>query len=1721
MPNQDCLVINQLKESDGFHLPDFFDPRQSKKLAGPSPVREGLECASPLRIGQTDEFSAGSFKLARAQKARACAFRNRPGRQIESELQPMARYQPVPFRPASIPSWLAASLLVLFLLPSLAAGPVISEFMAGNQTSLLDEDGDASDWIELHNPTQERINLAGWFLTDQEDLPSKWRFPDRFIEPGNFLLVFASGKNRVSPGPLHTNFRLEANGEYLALFPPDQEAAASAFSPRFPPQEADISFGIPMGASIRDLLPGSPVWLLLPSSADELPGSWSEFGANPGSGWIETTGFGLGYDNTPAGSEPGVNLAQEGIASQSTTSSAFGAANAIDGDPATFTHTESYDTASTWWIDLGASTEISRVVLRNREDCCGSRFRDLTVNLLATDGKTVTWTSGLLNPENSLGSPASLTLDFFALNVGAIEARMVQVVRTPDPDLSGSDGVGNPDEAGVLSLGEVEIYGVGSVSYGPLIRSDLAATMRGRNSSAFVRVPFTLEDSEDVTSLTLQLRFDDGVAVHLNGQEISALNTPLSPAWNAAATAKRDKTAALAPMLIDLLPSRFLWRAGVNWLAFQGLNASSDDSEFLLDAQLLAGTGGPRGGAYLEQPTPGASNNTAWNLGRVADTKFSVNRGFVQAPFDLVLSTATPDARIRYTLDGSEPTASEGLVYSAPLRINRTTSIRAAAFKPDYRPTDVDTHTYIFLVDVVAQSANPPGFPTTWAGVSADYGMDPRITREPTSADRMNESLQALPSLAITTPNDNLFGSSRGIYANPERSGIDWERPASFEWINADGSSGFQMDCGIRIQGGYFRQRHVTQKHSLRLLFKKAYGPGRLREDLFGEFGAAQEFDTLVLRAGANDGYAWNDARDTEQFTRDEFGRRCLLAMGQPSPRGQFAHLYLNGLYWGLYNLTERPAEDFSATYLGGEPEEWDAVNSGEIKSGSLEAWNIFIASVRNVTTLADYQRLKGLNPDGTRNSALPEYFDATNYIDYMLVNIWGGNWDWPNKNFWFGRHRGGLAGGFKFYLWDFENTMGNNRGRSPLDMVSPRSDIADSWVGEPHTRLKLINEYKIEFADRVQRHFFNGGTLAPESLIERYRELADHVEPAIIAETARWGDDNWPTPQDLADWQRERDWILGVYLPQRTGVVLAQLRSAGLFPKTAAPVIEPPGGSLASSTPIVLSTSASELFYTTNGLDPRLPGGAVRPEAIRVFLEAGGNPAPDPELIRSGDAWKYLADGTDPGENWRELNAADDAWGSGNSPLGYGDGDEATDVGFVDVDPGSAGAQRNAATFFRKTFEVNPSSLFESLELWLIYDDAAAVYLNGTEVLRTDNLPPNGRFDTYATAQSSDNAIAIRNDLPGSLLRPGQNIVAVQIHQNHAGSSDISFDLALTGVAAPSGIVNTSGPLFVAGPAWIRARARQGTEWSALNEASFVPDLVAATSSHLVISEFCYRPADSATPAERSVTSDRDDFEFIEVMNVSTQSVDLTGVRFTVGILFNFPDGTVLEPGERVMAVRNRSAFEARYGSAMSIAGEYQGNLTNDGEEIVLQDAAGRDIRRLRYQDRAPWPPSADENGYSVVLKRPGAASDLNDPAQWRASVRPGGNPGGTDSSVFAGSPEADNDANGQADLFDYAFGTLLSDPNTGIAVSVQPFQANGEVTHHFVITFPRNLAADDAWVNLESAADPAGPWQPGDFTLFSEQRSDAALLWQSFRLNSPIHSGAAFVRLSVSLVR
>ena len=340
-----------------------------------------------------------------------------------------------------------------------------------------------------------------------------------------------------------------------------------------------------------------------------------------------------------------------------------------------------------------------------------------------------------------------------------------------------------------------------------------------------------------------------------------------------------------------------------------------------------------------KNPTPGARNDIACISDIVADTKFSHDRGFYDAPFSVSVTTETEGATIRYTTDGSTPGETHGRIYHSPVNISTTTTLRAMAYKPGWLSTNADTQTYIFLTDVIRQTG--AGFADTWGHKGADYEMDPVVVNA--YAGTIEDDLKSVPTVSLVTSADNWFSKTKGIYANP-----DWEdqyeeeaeRPVSVEFFDALGAVGqFQIDAVARIAGGSSTGGWKSDKLSMRLKFQEPYGPTKLDFPLFAE-GAADRFDTLVLDARLNN--AWNYGRnDTQrrraQYTRDQFASDIQNALGGSGHHGQPVHLYLNGLYWGLYNLHERPDDSFAASYFGGNKKDYDSIkhNQNTVVSGS------------------------------------------------------------------------------------------------------------------------------------------------------------------------------------------------------------------------------------------------------------------------------------------------------------------------------------------------------------------------------------------------------------------------------------------------------------------------------------------------------------------------------------------------------------------------------------------------------------------------------------------------------------------------------------------------------------------------------------------------------------------------------------------------------------------
>ncbi|MCU0916136.1 MAG: CotH kinase family protein, partial [Planctomycetes bacterium] len=467
---------------------------------------------------------------------------------------------------------------------------------------------------------------------------------------------------------------------------------------------------------------------------------------------------------------------------------------------------------------------------------------------------------------------------------------------------------------------------------------------------------------------------------------------------------------------------------------------------------------------YFSPPTPGKANGPGFP-GFVEPIIHSPERGFYDQPFALRLSCDTPEALIRYTLDGSEPTAQHGTIYQsgAPILITTTTTVRSAAFRTGWRTAQATTHTYLFVDHVARQSAHPVGWPADWGYdaevrgiVPADYAMDPRVVNNTRPGYSVRAALLDIPTVSLAMLPDDFISHATGVWANPLSR---WERKCSVEYILPDGGAGFQHDCKIEAHGNSSRRPWRMQKHSLRLTFTSQYGPAKLHYPLFPG-SPVTEFNQLVLRAGFTDSWAlvtWVPSRyrpNDSQYLRDVWMKESLGAMGQPSSHGSFVHVYVNGLYFGVFNLAERVAADFFAAHLGGQPEDWE-INEDLASSGPR--WNAMLAV--NPATAAGYAQMQ-------------QYVDAANFADYMLLHFYADAEDWPQHNGYAAANAKSGDGKFRFFVWDQEIVL-DYHGRA-----ATRID-ATGGAGALFQKLRANEDFRLLFADRVYQHCFNDGALS------------------------------------------------------------------------------------------------------------------------------------------------------------------------------------------------------------------------------------------------------------------------------------------------------------------------------------------------------------------------------------------------------------------------------------------------------------------------------------------------------------------------------------------------------------------------------------------------------------------------------------------------------------------
>jgi len=942
---------------------------------------------------------------------------------------------------------------------------------------------------------------------------------------------------------------------------------------------------------------------------------------------------------------------------------------------------------------------------------------------------------------------------------------------------------------------------------------------------------------------------------------------------------------------------------------------------------------------FFATPTPGAENDGAY-MGEVDAPEFSHKRGFYNAPFYLTLATETKDAIIYYTLDGTEPYEfigrfPKGKVYTGPISISRNTCLRARAIRQGWKPSVVITNTYLLNASETVKSLP----------VISLVGDEGKTFYEP-------DGVMAI--VGGSYGGDGRWVSDgQNSYNNPMHRGMAYERPVSFELIEPADNSGLQIDCGIRVHGSeYMRPRYHRSggkwsgdsKFSFRLYFRDSYSRNMLEYPLFPF--EVERFKSIVLRGGHND--------RVNPFIKDELLRRLHKDMGHIDSGGTMANLFINGEYKGYFNPCEHIKDEFCRQWYNSD-KEWDVMTMSGIRDGDTVSWNDMI----------NYARGHDLSDD-TNYQEMGRRLDIPAFADYLILQLWSGNWDWPQNN-WAAASERSEEGRWRFFIWDAEGGMFSDRLNTVyFDSLNSQNN-ANGYL---YRALKVSSKFRQVFADRLQKHFFNNGAMSEANITMRFLELRDEMQGVI-------------PNMDM--------YVLNTWVPNRLAIFFAACVREGMYtfsgPKFAVDGLERYGGSLLPGEALAMTDQGRfrVVYYTLDGSDPIST--EIPPQNTNASTV----------LVAENASKRVLIPVRPVSSDWNSSTAFDDSTWLYSTGIPGGVGYERT-TGYeslISLDLEERMYSRSATCYIRIPFTFSGEvEDLDSMILNIRYDDGFVAYLNGTEVARR-NVDEILTWNSGANASHADSeAIEFESiDISNSLgyLRPGRNLLA--IHGLNASTENSDFLISAELIAGQDdsdssslpGVNKYNEPITLPHSAHVKARILDGNVWSALTEAVFA---VGPVAENLRITEIMYNPQDPYG-------------EFIELKNIGSEAINLNLVSFTNGIDFTFPS-LELAAGQHVIVAQDRNAFRARYGTAINIAGQYSGRLDNAGERITLADAIDRTILDFRYEDG--WHSITDGEDFSLTVINP-KNPDPNiwdEKDAWRPSAYAGGSPDSDDSGIL-----------------------------------------------------------------------------------------------------------------------
>lgn len=800
--------------------------------------------------------------------------------------------------------------------------------------------------------------------------------------------------------------------------------------------------------------------------------------------------------------------------------------------------------------------------------------------------------------------------------------------------------------------------------YGDGTGGTVLSDMHSNYTTVFLRSTFNASGTDELTNIFFSIDYDDGFVVWVNGEIAISQFAPDNIIHSSTATELHESG---TPEIFTVSAQDLPLIEGSNTVAIVLLNENVESSDIYFDMSISA------------TPTFQGEENIS----------FSHASGFYSSPFNTTISSADPTVTLYYTLDGSNPQNSPTRITGGStvvVNINPASTtnrpktpaviMRVSATKAGYSPSFPIACTFIFIDNVKTQGY-PGGDWPNWNvnGQYIDYNMDPDVVNDSRYSNLIDDALLDIPSISVITSNKYLFDTDSGIYVNAWGHGREWERECSVELIYPDATEGFNVNGGLRIRGGWSRHNNFP-KHAFRLFFRSIYGNAKLEYPLFEDEGVS-EYDKIDLRCSQN--YAWANGDGRNTYVREVFSRDTQRDMNQPYTRSRYYHLYLNGMYWGVFQTQERSEARFASDYFGDSKEDYDVVKVStenwdyriEATDGSTDAWlEIYNLLNRDISQNQNYYIFEGKNAYGKPIPGGKKLIDIDNLIDYMLTIFYTGNFDAPTSsfmgnngpnNFYAIYNRKDESKGFIFFNHDAEHALMIDETWPGIGITENRVDLGSrsdetrmtvnsfsvfhpQWL---HYKLSANEEYRMRFADRASMHMIDEGALDPDICLDRFNERVSEIELAIIAESARWGDsqsgsaytkhDNWlPTINQVRD----------EFFPFRTDIVINQLKQEDLLPDILSPLISSGGlsylnGSYDISSSLQLTieniNSGGNIYYTINGKDPRAIGGNIASYAIAggnsVIMNLNSSAIIKARILRNGE-WSPLRDVTFISEN-------------------------------------------------------------------------------------------------------------------------------------------------------------------------------------------------------------------------------------------------------------------------------------------------------------------------------------------------------------------------------------------------------------------------------------------------------------------------------------------------------